>query len=86
MGFTLFSIDSDDLSVTIFMEESYQKPGVECSSRDNLGQNNLHSKTQDRTLKGKSHQKSYGGRKVNYKQQFIIHELLSQSSGQANYI
>ena len=68
MGFTLFSIDSDDLSVTIFMEESYQKPGAECSSRDNLGQNNLHSKTEDGPLKHESQQKSSRGRKVNYRQ------------------
>ena len=36
MKFTLFSIDSDDLSVTISMEENYQKMGAKCSSTGNL--------------------------------------------------
>ena len=36
MGFFLFSIDSDDLSVTISMGENYQKSEAKCSSRGNL--------------------------------------------------
>ena len=40
MGFTLFSIDSDDLSVTISMGENYQKMGAKYSSGGNLEKNN----------------------------------------------
>ena len=38
--FALFSKDSDDLSVTISMEENYQKLGAKCSSGGNLEKNN----------------------------------------------
>ena len=37
MGFILFSIDSDDLSVTISMGENCQEPEAKCSSGGNLG-------------------------------------------------
>ena len=36
MKFTLFSIDSDDRSVTISMEENYRKMGAKYSSEGNL--------------------------------------------------
>ena len=36
MRFALFSKDSDDLSVTISMEENYQEPGEKYSSEGNL--------------------------------------------------
>ena len=36
MRFAQFSKDSDDLSVTIFMGENYQKSGAKYSSRVNL--------------------------------------------------
>ena len=38
--FALFSNDSDDLSVTICMEENYQEPRAKCSSGGNLEKNN----------------------------------------------
>ena len=63
-----FSKDSDDLSVTNSMEENCQKLGAKCSSRDNLGQNNLHSKTEDGTLEYESQQEDSRDRKVNYEQ------------------
>ena len=31
-----FSKDSDDLNITISIEENYQKPGAKYSSEDNL--------------------------------------------------
>ena len=40
MKFTLFFIDSDDLSVTISMEENYRKTGAKCSSGGNVEKNN----------------------------------------------
>ena len=63
-----FSKDSDDLSVTNSIEENCQKSGAKCSSGDNLGQNNLHSKTEDGTLEYESQQEDSRNRKVNYEQ------------------
>ena len=37
MRFALFSKNSDDLSVTISMEEDYPEPKAKCSSGGNLG-------------------------------------------------
>ena len=37
MRFATFSKDSDNLSVTISMEENYQKSGAKCSTGGNLG-------------------------------------------------
>ena len=54
------------------MKENYQKPGAECSSRDNLVQNNLHSKTEDGTPEYESQQEDSRGRKGNYKQQTAV--------------
>ena len=47
MKFTLFSIDSDDLSVTISMEENYQKMGAKYGSGYNLEA----KQSEDKTLK-----------------------------------
>ena len=48
MRFTLFSIDSDDLGVTISMEENYQKLGAKYSLGGNLEKiMSLHSKTEN---------------------------------------
>ena len=83
MRFAQFSKDSDDLSVTISMGEDYQKSGAKCSSGGNLeAKKSLHLKIEDK--KCESQQKSFGIRKVNYKQQTTVHhskKSLSQSSG-----
>ena len=47
MKFTLFSIDSDDLGVTISMEENYQKMGAKYGSGSNLEA----KQSKDKTLK-----------------------------------
>ena len=61
-------MDSRKLMILDSMEENYQKPGAECSSGDNLGQNNLHSKTEDGTPEYESQQEDSRDRKVNYEQ------------------
>ena len=61
MKFTLFSIDSDDLSVTIFMEENYQKMGAKYGSGSNLEE----KQSGDKTLKYENQQKKFRGRKSN---------------------
>ena len=64
MRFTLFSIDSDDLSVTISMRENCQKSGAKCSSGGNVEKNNESAlKDWKWPLKHESQQKSFGGRK-----------------------
>ena len=55
MRFTLFSIDSDDLSVTIFMEENYQKMGAKYGSGSNLEA----KQSEDKTLKYENQQKKF---------------------------
>ena len=62
--FALFSKDSDDLSVTISMEENYQKLGAKCSFGGNLEKNNESAlKDWKWPLKHESQQKNSGGRK-----------------------
>ena len=61
MKFTLFSIDSDDLSVTISMEENYQKMGAKYGSGYNLEA----KQSEDKTLKYENQQKKFQGRKSN---------------------
>ena len=53
MRFTLLSIDSDDLSVTIFMEENYQKMGEKYGSGSNLET----KQSEDKILKYENQQK-----------------------------
>ena len=40
MNWALVFKKIDDLNVTNFMEENYQKPGVKCSSGGNVEKNN----------------------------------------------
>ena len=85
MKFTLFSIDSDDLSVTISMEENYQKMGAKYGSGSNLEA----KQSEDKILKYENQQKGFEGRKSN-RQQFIIIRSWSPSFSliiyQRNYI
>ena len=67
MKFTIFSIDSDDLSVTISMEENYQKMGAKYGSGSNLEA----KQCEDKTLKYENRKKNSGGRKN--KLQAIVH-------------
>ena len=53
MRFTLFSIDSDDLGVTISMEENYQKMGAKYGSGSNLEA----KQSEDKILKYENQQK-----------------------------
>ena len=66
MKFTMFSIDNDDLSVTISMQENYQKMGAKYGSGSNLEA----KQSEDKTLKYENQQKKFRGQK---KKQTTIH-------------
>ena len=55
MRFALFFKDSNDLSVTISMEENYQKMGAKYSSGSNLEA----KQSEDKTLKYENQQKKF---------------------------